>query len=498
MKKSLCITMILVLILMLFASCNVEKPPDDFDENETEETSGSVSSPSTVLPESTTPESSNIPNTGSISTEKTPNNETNPSAEPCYYHTFGEWVVDKETTCTERGSKYAECLKCGYKKTQNLKFIGHEYNIDYECVKCGHTASKGLEFSRVYNNTCSVQGIGTCTDTEIVIPSKTHEGATVVGIESFAFHLCNNITSVVIPYSVTTIGRYAFSNCMSLSNVDFSGGIIEGEAFLNCKNLTSLDLSGVSEIGKYAFSGCSGLKELFIPDSVTNIEAFAFSGCENLESIEVSEDNKVYSSINNCLVKTKAKTLVLGCKNSVIPSDGSVLEIGKGAFSGCSGLTSVDIPQSVYTIGEGAFSNCSGLISVTFQEFSAIELKDGAFNDCVNLEKVVMFEDNIVKMGDYIFYDCIKLTEIMIPNWTDRIGNYMFYNCKSLTSIAIPQYVSFIGECAFENCENLESVVFEKTDGWVRRREAVDVTDPLKNAKELTSAYSQFELTQTN
>ena len=104
-----------------------------------------------------------------------------------------------------------------------------------------------------------------------------------------------------------------------------------------------------------------------IPNSVTSIEAWAFDGCTGLTNITVAEGNSVYHSAENCIIETASKTLVVGCKTSIIPTDGSVTSIGNYAFRGCTGLTSVTIPDNVTSIGSSAFSRCSSLTSITFQ-----------------------------------------------------------------------------------------------------------------------------------
>ena len=101
-----------------------------------------------------------------------------------------------------------------------------------------------------------------------------------------------------------------------------------------------------------------------IPDSVTSIDGSAFDGCTGLESIVVEEGNPVYHSAGNCLIETQSKTLLLGCKNSIIPDDGSVTSIGGGAFGNCTGLKEIEIPNSVTVISEGAFQACTGLTKV--------------------------------------------------------------------------------------------------------------------------------------
>ena len=198
--------------------------------------------------------------------------------------------------------------------------------------------------------------------TNLVIPNS------VTSIGNYAFEGCSGLTSVTIPNSVTEIGNSAFYNCSGLTGsltIPNSVTTIGGGAFQSCSGLTSVTIgNSVTAIGGYAFNGCSGLTSVTIPNSVTTISNSAFSGCSGLASIIVETGNTKYDSRGNCnaIIETETNTLIAGCKNTIIPN--SVTSIGNQAFQGCSGLTSVTIPNSVTAIGDNAFYNCSGLTAI--------------------------------------------------------------------------------------------------------------------------------------
>ena len=180
----------------------------------------------------------------------------------------------------------------------------------------------------------------------------------------------------------------------------------------------------VTSIRAYAFSSCSGLTSVTIPNSVTSIGNGAFYYCSGLTSV-------------------------------IIPN--SVTSIGRSAFSGCTGLTSVTIPNSVTTIGTDAFYSCSGLTSVTIPN-SVTTIGGSAFSGCTGLTSVTI-PNSVTSIGDYAFSGCRGLTSVTIPNSVTSIGNGAFSGCSGLTSVTIPNSVTSIGNGAFFNCVGLTSVV---------------------------------------
>ena len=204
----------------------------------------------------------------------------------------------------------------------------------------------------------------TGTKTELTLPSY------ITQINDWAFSNCAELTSVTIPNSVRSIGSHAFSGCSGLTMVAIG--------------------NGVTSIGWQAFDSCIGLTSLTIGKNVTDIGSNAFIGCTGLTSVIVDNENTKYHSAGNCLIETATKTLILGCKTSAIPSDGTVTSIGNSAFCYCSDLTSITIPDSVTNIGYGAFRGCSGLTNISFEgtkeQWNAItkgdNWNDGVATDC--------------------------------------------------------------------------------------------------------------------
>ncbi len=134
----------------------------------------------------------------------------------------------------------------------------------------------------------------------------------------------------------------------------------------------------------------------------------------------------------------------------------SVTSIGSSAFSGCSSLTSVTIPESVTSIGDKAFYGCSSLTSVTIPE-GVTSIGSSAFRDCSRLTSVTIPE-GVTSIGSSVFYDCLSLTSVTIPESVTSIGSSAFYDCSSLTSVTIPESVTSIGSSAFYGCASLASV----------------------------------------
>jgi hypothetical protein len=290
--------------------------------------------------------------------------------------------------------------------------------------------------------------------TTITIPNS------VTSIESGVFS-CSGLISITIPNSVTSIGGSAFHDCYDLASISIPNSVTSiGEAaFGYCPSLTSITIpNSVTSIGDYAFKECFNLNSITIPKSVTSIGRFVFSSCSSLKSIIVENGNNKYDSRNNCnaIIETETNTLLMGCKNTIIPN--SVTTIGNDAFSFCSGLTSITIPNSVTSIGASAFSGCEWLTSVTIPN-SVTNIGQSAFDNCPSLTSITI--PNSVNHIGVSAFSGSGLTSISIPNSVMSIESYAFMGCYGLTSVAISNSVTNIGDYAFAYCTGLSSIVCE-------------------------------------
>ena len=299
--------------------------------------------------------------------------------------------------------------------------------------------------------------------TSITIPNS------VTSIENGAFRDCSGLTSITIPNSVTSIGYYVFNNCSGLASIVVEAGNTVYDSRDNCNAIietasntlirgckTTVFPNNVTSIGRYAFTGCSGMTSVTIPSSVTFIENSAFTYCSDLTSIVVEAENTEYDSRDNCnaIIRTASNYLVAGCNTTVIP-DG-VTSIAYDAFAGCSGLTSVNIPNSVTYLGAETFYGCRNLASVTISN-GVTSILVGVFHNCTALASVEI-PNSVTSIDSYAFASCRSLTSVEIPNSVTSIGRGAFLRCYGLTSVTISNSVTSIGENAFQECKGLTSV----------------------------------------
>ncbi len=307
---------------------------------------------------------------------------------------------------------------------------------------------------------------------------------------------------IIIPEGTEKIGDYAFSGCSGLTSISIPDRVtsIGDRAFSNCDGLTSITIpNSVTRIGSYAFRDCSGLTSITIPDSVKSIGDGASYNCNaltiycevaskpdgwndrwnyncpvvwNCNNNEADKDGNIYYIADNGIryalnngTATVIRQSVMLSGEIIIPEEitykdvaysVSITNIGNYTFHGCSGLTSITIPNSVTRIGSYAFRDCSGLTSITIPD-SVKSIGDCAFMDCSGLTSITIPE-SVTSIGDSAFSGCSGLTSITIGDSVTSIGEYAFFSCRGLTSITIPDSVASIGYGAFSSCSGLTSI----------------------------------------
>ena len=280
------------------------------------------------------------------------------------------------------------------------------------------------------------------------------------------------ISSIVLPESLSNIGLWAFKDCVKLTSIDIPNSVyvLGGGAFQGCIRLSSVSLQGsFSHINEYTFFGCTNLVIITIPESVTSIGLSAFEGCSSLTNVTLPESittigNGAFhgcSSLANITLPESVTSIgshafCLCCSLTSINIPESVTSIGEGAFNSCSNLASINLPESVTSIGHSAFYCCSSLTSIIIPQ-GVYKIEGSTFSRCSNLTSITIPE-SVINIGDCAFYGCSSLTNVTIPKYVTSIGNSAFADCSSLTSIIIPDDVSKIEGGTFAGCCNLESI----------------------------------------
>ena len=324
-------------------------------------------------------------------------------------HDWGESIVALEPTCQKKGSEYRICSVCNYKATEdividpNAHIVGEVWSSDEK----SHWHNCAVDGCDVYIDVAEhVWDGNTCT----ICKSYNYQGVKFTFDSSSSTYSVTSYngsnSSVIIPstykgYPVTSIGESAFSNCTGLTSITIP--------------------NSVTSIGKVAFQGCTNLTSITIPDSVTSIGRYAFNGCSELEYVYITDIAKwcaiiFYNDTSNPLYyagKFYLNNVLV--ENLVIPD--SVTSISFAAFYNCTELKSIELVENsnLTNIGKSAFCGCTGLTSIEFAENS-----------------------KLTSIGQYAFYECTAITSVTIPNSVTSIGDDAFYGCTGLTSITLP------------------------------------------------------------
>ncbi|MDE6241399.1 MAG: leucine-rich repeat domain-containing protein [Anaeroplasmataceae bacterium] len=453
--------------------------------------------------------------------------------------------------------------------TEKNDFEEHNYE-DYICKTCKYEYySKGLEFDLNSDGiSYSVSSIGTATDLEIVIP-RSYNNLPVTSIKEKAFENCTKITNIIIGSNIEAIGRNAFYNCSNLSVINLPDSVIRIEelafaecsslhsikipatietidstAFQNCEvitnavipemvislisksNLESVEIISGENIKDYAFKDCSKLTNVIIFKDIISMGYGCFSGCSSLESLTIpfagsDRDGKIsgefkyifgqaqyensyevdcyipetsshikYYLPNNLQKVTLTNTNALyehafsSCsKITEIILPNNLRYIYKSAFYGCSGLKGIDIPESVTYIDEYVFSYCQNIEYLSLTGHPTIKplaasssywrIKKaivageflGNFGSLGSVEEIIITDG--VRIPNYMFQNNQRLKSVILPDSLETIGHNAFSGCTNLESIIIPDNVLAISQSCFSGCTYFESVVLSENIKYI-------------------------------
>lgn len=365
-------------------------------------------------------------------------------------HYFDWGITLKEATCMEDGYKQYSCCDCHAVKAETVPAIGHSFK-NGTCANCGRkTYSEGLEFALSADGTYYIlEGMGTCTDADLIIP-ETYNNLPVAEIGGVAYNTRLNIKSVTIPRSITSIGRFAFSDCTQLEKVYFNAE--------NCADLASSGSDAfIGSGGEHGISVVIGKYVQRIPAHLFHWGASSVSRLVNVVSLTFEADS---------VLKT----------------------IGESAFA-VSGLIEVNLPDSVEVIGKDAFRQSERLKTVNLGN-CVTTVEAGAFNSCENIENISIpdsitrFEfsyflnNKKLKLNEY--KNCLYLgneqnpytvlvdvateeeTSYEIHGDTKLIYNSAFAWCRWLKSITVPEGVVTV-DGAFSYCRRLTEINLPST-----------------------------------
>lgn len=322
-----------------------------------------------------------------------------------------------------------------------------------------------LMFTSNGDGTCNVASTEGADATSVVIPATSPAGDRVTSIATNGFAYQTKLTSVSFEENehLTALGFGAFSNCTSLVNITLP--------------------ESINEIGEAAFSYCTALTSITLPGTISELPGGMLLGCENLLSIRIPAS-----------VSVIGEQALIGCTrlSTVIFEDGSTLyKIGSGAFQACSGLVAITLPTSLTDIGDSAFCYCSGLSSLTLPE-GLLRVGQFAFAGCGNVE-VLTLPSTLSYIGPQAFDGLARLSLLTVAQGSpyyrsvdncviDVARGELVFGCTSsiipadgsITSIgdfafrgsgirelSIPASVTFVGKDAFADCANLSFATYE-------------------------------------
>ncbi len=453
-------------------------------------------------------------------------------------HTHNYTYVVEDAYCNEMQKKVFTCSGCSATYEEALEDAGtiHVYEsvvknpnrteggyTTHTCKNCSHSYidsytdpvdfSAGLEYTKQAGK-YYVCGIGTCEDTEIIVPAKSEQGFSVYGIAKNAF-ADTNVTSITVRDGVKEIQSYAFNNCTDLQSVTLpKNANVAKDIFSQNPKLSSLTMAFEKPLAYYfvykmdapegfmwleqgdgsvpntyygavpysikevnflndpcrmVLSFCSMIEKVTIPENATSIGANAFRGCTSLRDFVMPESITQIGGYAFNQTAIQSITIPKNVKFDVYDQYifGECRELRdvtylsqstccpSGIFYGCTSLTELTLPNTVTTIGS------SIIAGTAIQEFTVptgvTVISSNAFADCTQLVSITL-PNNITVIEYYAFLGCASLKQIDIPTSLEKLEQNAFEGCVSLEKVILPETTTSIGYEIFKNCSSLSQV----------------------------------------
>ena len=343
------------------------------------------------------------------------------TATPAEGHSFLRWLENGQEVSTDAEYTFIVAgprdLVAVFSPMEGTYIVFADPNVEAICLNNWDTDSDGF---LSYDEAAAVTNLGQVFyyNRNITSFDELQYFTGLTYINEYEFEYCENLTSVILPQNVTSIGYAAFGSCHNLT----------GEFVIP---------NSVTYIGANAFYNCNSLTSIIIPDGITSIEEGVFDWCSSLETINIPN---------------------------------SVETIGNWAFNGCTSLTNLVFPSSLTSIGYEAFSDCRSLSGTLEIPMLVTSIEDEAFRNCTSLTGLVLPE-NLQYIGSRAFQNCSGLRgEITLPETLESVGGYAFYGCDGISVVNYNatncQTMGSAGEPVFYDCafshlrigENVESI----------------------------------------
>ncbi len=343
------------------------------------------------------------------------------TATPAEGHSFLRWLENGQEVSTDAEYTFIVAgprdLVAVFSPMEGTYIVFADPNVEAICLNNWDTDSDGF---LSYDEAAAVTNLGQVFyyNRNITSFDELQYFTGLTYINEYEFEYCENLTSVILPQNVTSIGYAAFGSCHNLT----------GEFVIP---------NSVTYIGANAFYNCNSLTSIIIPDGITSIEEGVFDWCSSLETINLPN---------------------------------SVETIGNWAFYGCTSLTNLILPSSLTSIGYKAFSDCRSLSGTLEIPMLVTSIEDEAFRNCTSLTGLVLPE-NLQYIGSRAFQNCSGLRgEITLPETLESVGGYAFYGCDGISVVNYNatncQTMGSAGEPVFYDCafshlrigENVESI----------------------------------------